>query len=83
MNGLVQLGLQRQNTRGSYRSDNIPGKKETQVSLVEQMDTIKGWWKQLQEKAKKTESFGLALPAEVSTFLVQGFMVKKRMAEDK
>jgi hypothetical protein len=47
------------------------------------MNTIKSWWRQLQEKAKKTDSCGLALPAEVNTLLVQGFMVKKRMAEDK
>jgi hypothetical protein len=51
--------------------------------MVEQVSLIKGWWRQLQEKALKLESKGLTLPIEISTSLVQGLMVKKRMAEDK
>jgi hypothetical protein len=47
------------------------------------MDVIKGWWKHLQEKACKAEGTGLPLPFEVSSHIIQAFMVKKRMAEDK
>ena len=59
-------------------------KKDLSVSLVEKMEVIKGWWKELQIKAKDQE--GTANPlmmVNIPSSILFGFMVKKRLAEDK
>ena len=48
------------------------------------MDIVKGWWKQLQQKAKAQDP--TEDPANILNIpfpLVSDFMIKKRMAEDK
>lgn len=53
-------------TKGSARTHHLSSiasiqkrSAPVQVSLVEQMDLIKAWWRQLQEKARKLEGTGL------------------------
>jgi len=58
---------------------------DNHVTLVEQMDIIKAWWKLLQTKAQSVE------PEEnqhqnlmiIPFNLISDFLVKKRIAEDK
>jgi hypothetical protein len=48
------------------------------------MEVIKGWWKELQIKAKDQE--GAANPlmmVNIPSNIIFGFMVKKRLSEDK
>jgi hypothetical protein len=68
----------------SFAASPFKSKKEQNVSLVEKMEVIKGWWKELQIKAKEKE--GAANPlmmVNIPSNIIFGFMVKKRLAEDK
>lgn len=58
---------------------------ENHVTLVEQMDIIKAWWKLLQTKAQSAEpeenhqQVLMVIPFNI----ISDFLVKKRIAEDK
>jgi hypothetical protein len=68
----------------SFAASPYKQKKETNVSLVEKMEVIKGWWKELQIKAKDAEGAANALMmVNIPSNIIFGFMVKKRLAEDK
>ena len=57
---------------------------ENHVTLVEQMDIIKAWWKLLQTKAQSTETEENKQNLMILPFsLISDFLVKKRIAEDK
>ncbi len=57
---------------------------ENHVTLVEQMDIIKAWWKLLQTKAQSTETEENKQNLMILPFsLISEFLVKKRIAEDK
>ena len=48
------------------------------------MEVIKGWWKELQIKAKEKEGAANAfMMVNIPSSIIFGFMVKKRLAEDK
>jgi len=57
---------------------------ENHVTLVEQMDIIKAWWKLLQTKAQSAETEENKQNLMILPFsLISDFLVKKRIAEDK
>ena len=48
------------------------------------MEVIKGWWKELQIKAKDQDGAANTLMmVNIPSNIIFGFMVKKRLAEDK
>ena len=57
---------------------------DSHVTLVEQMDIIKAWWKLLQTKAQFAEPDDSKQNLMILPFtLISDFLVKKRIAEDK
>jgi hypothetical protein len=47
------------------------------------MDIVRGWWKQLQLKSVAQDGPNEQNLLNISSNIIQGFMVKKRMAQDK